>query len=36
MNHFVYADDETIIQINTVGPWSLEYVNSEDDPRKSM
>src|SRR5262245_42062220 len=36
MNHFVYADGETVIQINTVGPWDLEYVNPEDDPRKRM
>jgi quercetin dioxygenase-like cupin family protein len=36
MNHFVYADGETVIQINTVGPWDLEYVNPKDDPRKRM
>jgi quercetin dioxygenase-like cupin family protein len=36
MNHFVYADGKTVIQINTVGPWGLEYVNPEDDPRKGM
>ena len=36
MNHFVYADGETVIQINTVGPWGLEYVNPKDDPRKGM
>jgi hypothetical protein len=36
MNHLVYADGETEIQINTVGPWDLEYVNPEDDPRKRI
>src|SRR5262245_55379197 len=36
MNHFVYVDGATEIQINTVGPWGLEYVNPKDDPRKSM
>ena len=35
-NHFVYTDEETVIQINTMGPWGLVYVNPEDDPRKRM
>ena len=33
MPHFAFADDETIIQISTTGPWSLKYVNPADDPR---
>jgi hypothetical protein len=32
--HFVYADEETVIEISTVGPWSLSYLNPEDDPRQ--
>ena len=32
--HYVFIDDETVIQINTVGPWGLKYVNPEDDPRQ--
>jgi quercetin dioxygenase-like cupin family protein len=32
--HFGYADGETVIQINSVGPWAIKYVNPEDDPRK--
>jgi quercetin dioxygenase-like cupin family protein len=31
--HFVYTKEETIIQINAVGPWTLTYVNPADDPR---
>jgi quercetin dioxygenase-like cupin family protein len=31
--HYVFIDNETIIQISTVGPWGLTYVNSADDPR---
>lgn len=31
--HFVYTDEETVIQISTTGPWGLTYVNPEDDPR---
>ncbi|MDK1493790.1 cupin domain-containing protein [Sinorhizobium sp. 7-81] len=36
MNHYVYTDEETVVQINTVGPWALDYVNPQDDPRKKM
>ena len=36
MSHFVYTDEETVIQINTVGPWGLAYVNPKDDPRKRI
>ncbi|UEM19791.1 cupin domain-containing protein [Skermanella mucosa] len=32
--HFIYADEETVIEISTVGPWSLTYLNPEDDPRQ--
>jgi quercetin dioxygenase-like cupin family protein len=34
MAHYAYIDEETVIQINTVGPWSLKYVNPDDDPSK--
>ena len=33
MPHFFSADDETVIQLNSTGPWSLKYVNPKDDPR---
>jgi quercetin dioxygenase-like cupin family protein len=33
MTHYAYAEGETVIQLNSTGPWSLEYVNPEDDPR---
>ena len=36
MAHYVYTDEETVIQINTMGPWGLEYINPDDDPRKKM
>lgn len=36
MKHYAYTDEETVIQINTEGPWDLVYVNPEDDPRKKM
>jgi quercetin dioxygenase-like cupin family protein len=33
MAHYVFIDEETVIQISTTGPWGLTYVNPEDDPR---
>jgi len=32
--HFVYADQETVVQLNSVGPWEVKYVNPKDDPRQ--
>lgn len=34
MAHFAFADEETVIQLNSSGPWTLTYVNPNDDPRK--
>jgi hypothetical protein len=28
--HFVYTDQETVIQISTRGPWALNFVNPGD------
>ena len=36
MQHYVYADEETILQLNSTGPWGLNYVNDKDDPRKTQ
>jgi quercetin dioxygenase-like cupin family protein len=36
MAHFGFYDQETVVQINTVGPWGLNYVNPQDDPRKTQ
>ncbi|MCC5846621.1 MAG: cupin domain-containing protein [Verrucomicrobia bacterium] len=30
---FGYTEEETIIQLHGTGPWGIEYLNSEDDPR---
>ena len=32
--HYFYADEETAIQLNTVGPWGINYINPKDDPRQ--
>jgi quercetin dioxygenase-like cupin family protein len=34
MAHYVFIEEETVVQISTVGPWGLTYVNPEDDPRQ--
>ena len=28
--HYVYTAEETVVQISTVGPWGLTYINSKD------
>ena len=34
--HYVYIDQETVVQLNSVGPWGITYVNEADDPRKTQ
>ena len=34
MAHYVFTDEETVVQISTVGPWGLDYINPKDDPRQ--
>jgi len=34
MKHFGWAKGETVLQLNGEGPWTIDYVNPEDDPRK--
>jgi quercetin dioxygenase-like cupin family protein len=34
MNHFASVDEETVVQINSTGPWGLTYVDPKDDPRQ--
>jgi quercetin dioxygenase-like cupin family protein len=33
MKHFAWVKGETVIQLHGTGPWTLKYVNPEDDPR---
>ena len=32
--HFVWTSEETIGQVHSIGPWSVNYVNPADDPRR--
>jgi quercetin dioxygenase-like cupin family protein len=34
MRHYAFAEGETVIQLTSVGPWVINYINPEDDPRQ--
>jgi hypothetical protein len=34
MRHFAWAEGETVVQLATIGPWKINYVNPADDPRR--
>jgi quercetin dioxygenase-like cupin family protein len=34
--HYAFMDEDTIIQINGVGPWGIDYFNPKDDPRLNV
>jgi quercetin dioxygenase-like cupin family protein len=34
MVHSFTADEDTVIQVNSMGPWGITYVNPKDDPRQ--
>jgi quercetin dioxygenase-like cupin family protein len=31
-HHFAFVKEETVVQLNGIGPWKLTYVNPADDP----
>ena len=31
--HYFFADEDTIVQLNSTGPWGINYINPKDDPR---
>jgi quercetin dioxygenase-like cupin family protein len=35
MKHFAWATDETVIQVSSMGPFVINYVDPKDDPRKA-
>jgi len=35
MTHFAWASGETVLQLSSIGPWQVIYVDPRDDPRKS-
>lgn len=32
--HHAHVDEETVVQLSSTGPWTIDYVNPADDPRK--
>ncbi|TDX65916.1 cupin [Methylosinus sp. sav-2] len=34
--HYAFFDAETVLQIDAMGPWSIDYVNAKDDPRNQI
>jgi quercetin dioxygenase-like cupin family protein len=32
--HFAWTTEETVIQMHSVGPWAVTYVNPAEDPRR--
>ena len=34
MRHYAIMEGETVIQLSSIGPWVLNYVNPQDDPRQ--
>lgn len=32
--HFAWTKEETLVQLNGMGPWGITYVDPADDPRK--
>jgi quercetin dioxygenase-like cupin family protein len=34
MAHYAWADGETVVQINGMGPFDVTYIDPKDDPRK--
>jgi hypothetical protein len=34
MVHQFIADEDAVVQVNSTGPWGINYVNPKDDPRQ--
>jgi quercetin dioxygenase-like cupin family protein len=32
-NHFAWTDEETVVQLHSIGPWGITYVDPVNDPR---
>jgi quercetin dioxygenase-like cupin family protein len=32
--HYYFADEDTVIHLQSTGPWDIVYVNPKDDPRQ--
>jgi quercetin dioxygenase-like cupin family protein len=34
--HYVFSDEETVLQITSDGPWAIDYIDPKDDPRLNV
>ena len=34
--HYIFVDEDLVVQINAVGPWGIDYVDPRDDPRLNI
>ena len=34
--HFVSVDEQTVVQLNNIGPWVITYIDPKDDPRQKL
>ncbi len=34
--HYVFSDEDTVLQITSEGPWAIDYVDPKDDPRLNV
>jgi quercetin dioxygenase-like cupin family protein len=34
--HYVFVDEESVVQINAMGPWDIDYVDPRNDPRLNV
>ncbi|HEY8125862.1 MAG TPA: cupin domain-containing protein [Methylocystis sp.] len=34
--HYVFVDEDSVLQINATGPWKIDYYDPKDDPRLNI
>lgn len=33
--HYAHVEQETVVQLSSTGPWTINYINPTDDPRRA-
>jgi quercetin dioxygenase-like cupin family protein len=36
VSHYLFVDEDAVVQINSTGPWSIDYLDPKDDPRLNV
>ena len=34
--HYVFVDEDSVVQINATGPWGIDYIDPRNDPRLNV